>query len=231
MMVRAFLGLCVSLVVLAAPVSAQTKPPAAPRPPTGPRIDLSVGAGFLGSGGLGEADADLRGRSGQSLELFTTTSRLAASVPLEIRLGFPFGSRYAIELRGVWAKPELQTTIGGDFEGAPGGTVAERFNLYTVDAGLLMAFAHARPRTLVPFLSGGAGIAGAVHEGVTLLETGVLFRGGGGLKYPIAIRTRGRLNAIGIRTDAGLVVMTGGMAAGSGATRQVTASGSFYLTF
>ena len=230
-MVRAFLGLCVSLVVLAAPVSAQTRPPATPRPPAGPRFDLSVGAGFLGGGGLGDADADLRGRSSQPLELFTTTSRLSSSVPLEVRVGFLFGSRSAIEVRGVWARPEIQTTIGGDFEGAPGVTVAERLNLYAVDAGFLVAFAQSRARTLVPFLSGGAGVAGAVHEGLTLLETGVLFRGGGGLKYPIAIRTRGRVKAMGLRTEAGLVVMTGGVATGSGATRQVTASGSFYLTF
>jgi hypothetical protein len=228
---RAFLGLCLSLVVMAASATAQTKSPTPPRAPAGPRVDLSVGAGFLGGSGLGDADADLRGRGGQALELFSTTSRLGASVPLEVRVGFPFGSRYAIELRGIWARPEIQTTIGGDFEGAPGVTVAERINLYGIEAGLLVAFAQSRPRTLVPFLSGGAGVAGAVHEGLTLLETGVSYRGGGGLKYPLAMRTRGRLKTIGIRTDAALVVMTGGVATGSGATRQVTASGSFYLTF
>lgn len=230
-MVRALLGLYVSLVVLAAPVSAQSRPPATPRPAAGPRLDLSVGAGFLGGSGLRDADADLRGRSGQPLELFATTSRLSAGVPLEVRVGFPLGSRSAIEVRGIWARPELRTSVGGDFEGAAGVTVAERLNLYAVDAGLLVAFAQSRPRSLVPFLAGGAGVAAAVHEGLTLMETGVIYRGGGGLKYPIAIRTRGRLKAVGIRTDAGLVVMTGGVATGSGATRQVTASGSFYLTF
>lgn len=230
-MVRAFVGLCACLVVLVAPVSAQTRPPAASRAPAGPRLDLSVGAGFLGSGGLGDAGADLRGRSGQPLELFTTRSRLSASVPLEVRVGFPLGSRHAIEVRGVWATPEIETTIGDDFEGAGGVTVAERLNLYAVDAGIVVAFARARPRTLAPFLSAGAGIAGAVHEGLTLLETGAIYRGGGGVKYPIAMRTTGRVKAIGVRTDAALIFMTGGVASGSGATRQVTVSGSLYLTF
>jgi hypothetical protein len=63
-----------------------------------------------------------------------------------------------------------------------------------------------------------------------LLETGMIYRGGGGLKYPIALRSTGRVKAVGIRTDVGLVLMTGGVATGS-TTRQVTASGSFYLTF
>lgn len=229
-MVRLVLGICLILVA-AASATAQTTARTTPRPSSGPRFDLSVGAGFLGGSDFGDADADLRGRSGQPLELFSTTSRLGASVPLEVRVGFPLGSRYALELRGIWARPEIETTIGGDFEGAPGVTVAERINLYAIDAGLLVAFAQARPRTLVPFLSGGAGVAGAVHEGLTLLETGAIYRGGGGLKYPLAMRTSGRVNAIGIRADAAFVVMTGGVATGSGATRQVTASGSFYLTF
>src|SRR5687767_10022280 len=154
-MVRVFLGLCVSLVILVAPVSAQNKPPAASRASAGPRLDLSVGGGFLGSGGLGDAEADLRGRSGQPLELFTTRSRLSASVPLEVRVGFPLGTRYAIEVRGVWTRPELETTVGDDFEGATGVTVAERVNLYAVDAGLVVAFARARVGTLAPFLSAG----------------------------------------------------------------------------
>jgi hypothetical protein len=71
-----------------------------------------------------------------------------------------------------------------------------------------------------------------VYEGLTLLETGVLYRGGGGIKYPLtAVRTGRRLKGIGARADAALVLMTGGVASGTGAARQVAASGSVYLTF
>jgi hypothetical protein len=71
----------------------------------------------------------------------------------------------------------------------------------------------------------------AVHEGLTLLESGIGFRGGGGLKYPLVMQRRGRIKGAGIRADAALIVMTSGLAAESGGTRQATASGSLYLSF
>ena len=96
-------------------------------------------------------------------------------------------------MRGAWARPELQTTVTGDVEGAPAITVAEHVDLYSIDVGLFVAFRTTGPRTLVPFVSGGVGYVGAVHEGLTLLENGVVYRGGGGLKYPLAVGRRGRL--------------------------------------
>ncbi len=155
-------------------VFSQGKPPAPQRAPSGPRFDLSVGTGILGGGSLGDADAKLRGRAGAPLEFFSTSSRLAASVPLEVRFGFLAGPRWAIEVRGAWARPELRTTVTDDVEGAPAFTAAERVDLYSVDAGLFVAFRPTRLRTLVPFVTGGAGYVGAVHEGLTLLENGVV---------------------------------------------------------
>ena len=81
------------------------------------------------------------------------------------------------------------------------------------------------------FVSAGAGYVGAVHEGLTLLESGISFRGGGGLKYPLVMQRRGRIKGAGIRADAALVVMTSGLAAESGATRQLAATGSVYFSF
>ena len=205
---------------------------AQPRPvPRGPRMELSVGAGFLGASSLGTADADLRGRSTQSFQLFDTSSRIGVSVPLEVRLDFLLGPRYVFEIRGAWSRPELETSVSGDVEGAPGLTLVERVDQYSLDFGLLVNLGQARPRTLVPFVSGGAGYAGAVHEGLTLLENGISFRGGGGFKYPLVMERRGRIKGMGIRADAAVIVMTGGLAGENHTARQVTTSGSLYLTF
>ena len=220
--------LFVAFVVAA---GAQAKPTAPPRAPSAPRFDVSIGVGILSGNSLDGANADLRGRTGGPLALFTTSSRLAGSVPIEARWTFLLNPRYSLEFRAGWARPELQTEIDGDFEGAPPQTVAERFDLYTLDVGLLVAFRETRLRTMVPFISGGAGYAATVHEGLTLLENGVVYRGGGGFKYPLSVRTQGRVKGVGIRGDAGLAFMTGGVAAGSGATRQGSASGSLYLAF
>ena len=218
------------LVAFVVAASGQTKP-AAPRAPSSPRFDLSIGAGFLAGSGLGDGDADLRGRSGQPFELFGTSTRVAASVPIEGRLTFLLGPRYALEFRGAWARPELRTEITGDIEGAPAQTVAEQVSLYVIDGGLLLVLRPARPGVVAPFISGGVGYVAAVHEELTLLENGLVYRVGGGLKFPMAARTQGRLKGYGVRTDAGLAVMTGGVTTGAGAARQLSASGSFYLVF
>ena len=209
-------------------LTATAQPRAAPR---APRMELSVGAGFLGASSLGTADADLRGRNNQSFQLFDSSSRIGVSVPVEVRLDFLLGPRYVFEIRGAWSRPELETSVSGDVEGAPGLTLVERVDQYSLDLGLLVNLGQARSRTLVPFVSGGAGYAGAVHEGLTLLENGISFRGGGGFKYPLVMQRRGRIKGMGIRADAAVIVMTGGLAGESDTARQVTTSGSLYLTF
>ena len=209
-------------------LTAAAQPPAAAR---GPRMELSVGAGFLGASSLGSADADLRGRSNQSFQLFDTSSRISSSVPLEVRLDVLLGPRYVFEVRGVWARPELETSVTGDVEGAPALTLVEQVDQYSLDLGLLVNLGQMRPRALVPFVSGGAGYVGAVHEELTLLENGISFRGGGGFKYPLVMQRRGRIKGMGIRADAALVVMTGALTSESGTTRQLATSGSLYLVF
>ena len=194
-------------------------------------MDVSVGAGFLGGSSLGDADADLRGSGGQPYQLFATSSRIGTSRPLEVRVDFPLGPKYVLEMRGAWSRPELETAVSGDEESAPPLTVAERVDQYSLDLGLLVNLRQVRPRVLVPFLSGGLGYVAAVHEGQTLLENGISYRGGGGIKYPLAVRTTGWINGVGIRADGALIVITNGLATGSGASRQVAATGSLYLTF
>jgi hypothetical protein len=203
---------------------------AAAQAPTATRMELSVGAGFLNGAGLGTADADLRGRSDQPFRLFDASSRINRSLPLEVRLDFPFGPRYMFEIRGAWARSELQTSISGDVEGAPPLTLMERVDQYSLDVGLLVHLGQARPRSLLPFVSGGAGYVGAVHEGLSLLENGMSFRGGGGVKYPLAQERTGRIKGVGIRADAALIVMTNGLVS-EGAASQVSTSGSLYLSF
>jgi hypothetical protein len=221
------------VVCVASVADAQTKPSPAPAPrgPSVPRIDLSIGAGFVGGSSLGDANADLRARSGAPLQLFATSSRLGDSLPLEVRLGYRISPRYTLEMRAAWSGPEIQTSITGDVEGAPALTVAEKVDLYSLDLGILVMFTRRQPRALTPFISVGAGYAGAVHEGLTLLENGLTYRGGGGIRYPLALRNRARIKAIGVRADGALVFMSGGLASGFGTTHQVAGSGSLYFTF
>ena len=217
--------------VLAAGAQTKPAPPPSARKPSVPRLDISIGSGFVGGSGLDSADADLRGRSGEPFQLITTTSRIGSSLPLEVRLGWRLNPRYTLEIRGAWSRPELRTSIAGDIEGAAALTVAETVDLYSLDLNVVRFFTRSRPRALTPYVSGGAGYVGAVHEGLTLLENGFSYGGGGGIKYPFAIRSQGRVNEIGVRADGTLGILNGGLVTGNGPTPRFAATGALYLTF
>src|SRR5215211_5866232 len=136
------------VVSFAVPAAGQTpRPPTpAPRGLSVPRIDLAIGTGFISGSGLGDANAALRGRSGAPLQLFATSSRLGGSLPLEVRLGYRIRPRYTLEMRGAWSRPEIQTSITGDVEGAPALTIAEKVDLYSLDLGLLVMLNRSQPR-------------------------------------------------------------------------------------
>src|SRR5688500_3045254 len=126
---------------------AEAQPAAAPR---GPRMELSAGVGFLGGSSLGTAAADLRGRSNQPFQLFNTSSRIGGSLPLEVRLGFLLGPRYVFEIRGAWSRPELETSVSGDLEGAPPLTVVERVDQYSPDVAMVVKLGPVGGRSREP---------------------------------------------------------------------------------
>src|SRR5687768_6675285 len=101
-----FFDLFVCFVLSAA---AQTKPAQGPAPPgpSVPRIDLTVGTGFIGGKEIVEANHVIRGRRSAPHQLITTSSRLGGSPQLEVSLGYRISSRYTLEMRGEWSSPEI----------------------------------------------------------------------------------------------------------------------------
>jgi hypothetical protein len=208
------------------PASAQT------RLPSSPRIELAVSSGIVTGTDLDDANADLRNRSGDPLRLFTTSSEVSSSIPIEVRLGYGLTRRSSIEIRGGFARPELRTAISGDLEDAPGLTVVERVDQYTLDGSFVFTLREPRPGALIPFVSAGAGYGWLVHEGLTLLEHGLSYRGGAGLKVPLtAVRQKGWVRGVGIRADSALVVSTGGLSLGSDPSWNIAATGGVYFLF
>jgi len=213
-------------VALVLPVTAQTR---APR--VNPRVEVSVGAGFASGSDLGDANADLRARDGGTLVLFTTSSKFSSHVPLELRLGFPVSRSWSFEAVGAFSRPELQTSVANDTEGAPTVGVSERIDRYVVDGALIYAFDTPQSRRAVPFVGAGIGWVRQVHEGQSLSEDGVSFRGGGGVKYPLVVRNRGAVRRMGIRADAALIVFSKAVTVGTGPASHLTAVGSLYVAF
>lgn len=197
----------------------------------GPPIEASFGVGLATGSDLGSANANLRGRADAPFLLFATSSRFGSSIPLEARLTFPFTRRYAIEGRAAFLRPELQTLVSQDVEGAPPLTVSETVDQFHLDGTFVVTLDELQLRGFVPFVSGGAGYVGQVHEGYTLIEHGVSYRGGGGVKYLLGSRNRGFIRGVGIRVDAALVFLTEGVEADGGTSSHFEAAGGVYLRF
>ena len=212
--------------VLAAPqpVSAQAATP----PPAG-RIELGAGGGWLAGATLGEAAAILRGRDGTDVVLFESASTLAGAWAIDARVGYVVSRRYAAEARFAFSRPEIRTAVTGDVEGAPPLELAEQLDRYVIDGALRVSLDGLRAGPLVPFVSVGAGYLRQLHEGLTFVEQGLAYHGGGGVTHALFARPTGAVNGAALRGEARVYRFVPGGDAGS--TTQVALSGALVVIF
>lgn len=202
-----------------------------PAAPAQHRFEAAAGAGLFGSTALGAGAANLRARGGGDSLLFTTDSTLAAAFEPEIRAAVVLGRRYAVEARFAWSRPELETTVTGDVEGAPDITLAERVDRYVIDAALVIALPEWRVGRLAPFATAGAGYVRQLHEGRTLVEQGAVYHVGGGVRVAMFTRSRGVPRTAGVRADARANVLSGGIGTGDRVLVYPQVAGGFFVGF
>jgi hypothetical protein len=195
------------------------------------RPEVGVAAGWLSGAGLGATDANLRTRTGDDYLLFSTESRLTATPMVEARLAYALTRRYAIEGRFGFSRPDLRTSITGDVEGAPAIEVGERIDQYTFEGALVITLPGLRAGSLIPFASGGAGYLRQLHQGLTLVEEGIVYHAGAGVTHRLFTRPQGLFEAAGFRGEARMYAFTGGIAHGSVARVHAAASGGFFVAF
>jgi hypothetical protein len=119
-----------------------------------------------------------------------------------------------------------------DLEGAPAITVAERIDQYGVDAGVVFMVHELGigDRTL-PFVTAGVGYLRQLHEGQTVVEQGHFYHAGGGIKHWLVARNAGLVRGAGLRADARMLFMAGGISFDDGPRTHAAISGSVFLTF
>jgi hypothetical protein len=213
---------------LAPAAAAQGTPPR----PVG-RLEIAGGVGLFGGHSFGSADATIRANTAAPTPflLFSADSRLGRAPVVEARLSTALTRRYEVEGRFSFSRPELRSSISADVEGAPGLTVVERIDQYVIDGALLVLLDEIRIGGAVPFASAGAGYLRQLHEGLTVIESGRVFHIGGGVKHWFFSRARGVARAAGVRGDARLYFLSGGIALDDGPRSHVAISGSFFVTF
>lgn len=220
-----------------------SRPVTPPRPTVSPRrqpgrpgsLELSAGAAWLGPSSLGSSQAQLTSNgSSTPFTYFTAAGRMEGAPSFDARLTYNLTRRLAIEGGFVAARPSITFTISNDAENpvAPSGS-AEKMSQYFADGNLLvflpsLTFGQGRGRA---FLAGGAGYLRQLHAGNYQVETGVVYNGGGGIKYYFARRPKGILKALGLRVDLRAYYKSGGFSFDSRNTWTVSLGGGAVLAF
>jgi len=175
------------------------------------RLEVTAGVGYFSGVGLGSANANLRANSTvpQLFTLFTTESTLSGSLAGEARIGWWVNRRVAIEGRLGYSRPNIETSVGADAEGAPAVTVVEGIHQFVIDAGVLFRIDEMRIGRVVPYAAGGAGYLRQLHEGLAFIDQGHVYHLGGGVMRDVVTRTRGVIRAAGLRADVRLYLLSG----------------------
>jgi Outer membrane protein beta-barrel domain len=199
-------ALSVSFVLFAAASSfAQTARGQSPRSGS---WEIGGGIVYLQGFDMGDQNADLTRPTGDPLELFSTSSELKAAIGLQGRLGFYLSPQLSVEGGVRYAKPKLSIRITGDFENAPNETAEETLNQYLIDGSALWHFGRlsATSGGVVPFIMGGVGYIRELHDGQELVETGVEYHAGAGVKVWFG----GGGARFGLRAEGGISIRDGG---------------------
>jgi hypothetical protein len=177
-------------------------------PSNASRVEVSVGAGWLGGAGLGDQAADLRGAGGGPYRLFESDTQLGGTGSFEARVGVALTRRFSVEGRAAIARPELQTVASSDVERAGSFTAVEDIDQYVFDGGVRVHLEELEALGLKPFAMGGLGYVRQLHGDQQLVETGQLFYVGGGVMRSLFSRAQGVIRNGSIRIDVRLNVLS-----------------------
>jgi hypothetical protein len=225
---RVALSVLALFAAFATPVMAQAGPAASSRQGT---WELSGGGVLVGGYRLGERAAELTPNNGSapSFDLFTTDNRVRQALGVQARIGFIVTSALVVEGEVRFTRPVFEVRVSGDAENAVDTTIEETLSQYAFDGSVVWhltraAFAGQRA---VPFLFGGAGYLRELHEQDALVDEGLEYHAGGGIKWWLG---QGR-RRVGVRGEAGISIRDGGFDFADGPRVVPVVGGSLIYTF
>lgn len=143
-----------------------------------------------------------------AFELFRSDATLTSAIGLQARFGAYLSSSLSLEAGAQIGRPELQVRLTRDSEGAPDATAAESITSY-VFTGSVVYHLRKAGRRMTPFVLAGAGHVRDLHQGSDLVETGLEYHAGGGVKWWLGNKRR----KLGLRGDVGVSARDGGVGA------------------
>jgi hypothetical protein len=218
-MMRRVAATVLCALAFAAPAAAQSR---------AARLEISAGALFAGGHELATTTAELipNQQGGGAHPVFSADIRAEAAPGFEARVGWRLTRRFVIEGGVFTSRPRLRARLTGDIENAPDVTIEEDFSLYIIDAAVLVNFGSELSR-VVPFVRAGGGYLRELHEENVLVETGQAYHFGGGVTAWLGQRP----HRIGVRADARVYVLSGGIDLGTSTRTMAAGGGAVVFTF
>ncbi len=217
---------CITLVALAMAQTCEAQVFVRREIPRKGSIEVSGGGVYQGGKDLSNQAATLTRNPTTGtgpLQLFTADTSLEPVFGGQFRIGYYLSRAIAVEGGVQYARPRLEVSLSNDFESAPAIVASESVTSYLFTGSLLYHFGSGS--ALKPFVLGGAGQVRDLHAGDELIETGVEYHAGGGIKSWFG---RGR-RKFGIRIDALVSIRDGGV--GAEEDRRTVPTASFSLAY
>jgi len=153
--------------------------------PTAGSWEFTGGVVYVGGFDIGPLAAELTPNSGTTgrITLFDTDSRVKPSPGVLAKIGVFLSPSFALEGGLRYTRPVFETDISGDFEEADDLTAEQTLSQYLFDVTAVWHFRGSGDARTMPFVYGGGGYLRELHEGNALVEDGIEFHAGGGVKW------------------------------------------------
>ena len=221
----------VAAVILGAAL-VRAQPALSPIPEPG-RMELGIGAIWIGRASLGSRDANETTGTGGTFRLFASSTELASASGVEGRVAVRVMRRLDAEVFASYTTPQLQAHIDSDAESSSAPlTIAGTIQQFAIGGAALwyprVPRLGGRARL---FVRGGAGYLRQLENDGTLIVTGRTYEAGAGLTFMVVSRARGLWKGIGARADARAVVRQKGVAFDDRAHVSPAAGASLFVRF
>ena len=191
-------------------------------------FEISGGGNYQGGHDLGTQTAtETRNPTTGTgpLELFSADSEISKGFGLQATVGYYLTSAWSVEGSVQIARPKLDVRLSNDFESAPDIVASESITSYLFTGSVLYHFGSGKG--LKPFVIGGAGHVRDLHGGNEVVESGVEYHGGGGVKSWFGSGRR----KFGVRAEFLVSVRDGGAGTDDGRRTVPTAGVSLAYLF
>jgi hypothetical protein len=161
---------------------------------------------------MGTTRAVIQAPSGDDIVLFTATSRTTTGIGASLRVSHRIGARWRVGVSGSWSRPDFETRLTGDIEGADDVVASVGLHRFVVAAEAERTLSRRGKAEWV--VGAGAGWLRELTADRAVTGNGFALHAGGGLKYWMRDGQPGWLGRIALRVDAGLAVRRDGVSSG-----------------